>query len=397
MKKLFAALFLIFCLTTLAGCQGGEKFPAGKLLFFDTFQSDSVLYWKISQKYEEPAKPIISNSWAYHEPVLSPDGKTVILVKINPVKRDQISLFVYDLDKPGIIQVIPVPEEVINTVSAPIYNILVRWSKDGKNLYFLENNVTKYEGAFGPGTKFALYTLDLESQKFNLKKEFQLPGSLTRIDLEDAFSPDFSKVLFQAYDSKKDNPDPPVIVDTATGTSQKIEWSIDYPEYPNWTPDGKNITYWDLDSWKDKICLMAINPSNGTQKTPLYCIDSKLGWSYFSAYSIKWSPSEKYLAFFYDNSVEEQNTGLVILDVHDLFKPKVSALLPNLGIFVSYSIWSPDSKWLAFFASPSEEPGFYAINTDGSRMFLLYTNPDWKDLYHATGGACDTSLLSWIN
>jgi hypothetical protein len=383
MKRLIGIFFLVFCLTTLAGCQQAETHPTGKLLFVDLFQTryQDILSLTLPAKTENMPTTIKDAAYRnYREPLFSANGKTMAIYEENwKTEKDGAivhlgnTLKVYKIaDSIGAPEIINFPKEVISHFPEYTYSSFLSLSKDGKTAYYLEENVSP-DNIF----TFAVFEIDLGKKTFTLKSESRWEGN--SYESGGAANSDFSKIFLKHYLDKGGY----VIFDTATGKYDELKFS-EYAREPEWSPDEKYFTYWTAKTIGQgdnfQHCLKIAKPKSPSNATNLFCTEIE---GQEALWFHSWSPDGKHIAVVYGIpwGGEEETASIVILNVANPFAAKASAPI-TISSMVYPLVWSPNSKWVAFYAAPEKKPGFYAVNLDDPKMLLLYSRPEWTDIYN---------------
>ncbi|MBW6499492.1 MAG: PDZ domain-containing protein, partial [Bacteroidales bacterium] len=140
-----------------------------------------------------------------------------------------------------------------------------------------------------------------------------------------ALSPSGNRVLFDARGDIFSVPAGPGTIRNLTNTQGVREI------YPQWSPDGKWITYYSDASGEYEVYLLENN--EGAQ--PRQITQNSKGWKY----QADWSPDSRYLAFF------DRSMYLQLLDVQTGNLVRVDRATSDE--IRSYS-FSPDSRWITY-------------------------------------------------
>jgi Tol biopolymer transport system component len=384
MKRLFGTFFVVVSITLISsGCKSVKlsEIPSGRLLFFDHDQSQNLLYQPLTASPNEDAR--IAGFPERDWPSVSPDGRTIVF---SEQVNHEGELIYWDLifysakDNFKASEVVHVPEEIYPTFQ----DYYLRWSQDGKKLYFCTYQYTEKIGT-------ELRIFEVKGKDFQLVKQINWDDHHGRAMDQRYISPDMTKFIL---DEGVGVSDVWAIYDPQTGKYQEIpnlkQWGW---MGPIWSPDGKYIVYSDLFDGR-KICLMSTDPEDGGVTTvQVFCQDTSNYGDLVN--EVEWSPNGKYLAVTIGGPSFPYKNSLTILDMSSPFKPKVTAMFPDLGGAMEIQ-WSPDSEWIAFFADPGKKPGLYVTKFDGSNLHLVYTQPDWMEIYTQQGGIFPLDLLAWI-
>ena len=158
--------------------------------------------------------------------------------------------------------------------------------------------------------------------------------------------------------------------------------------YPAWSPDGKWVAYFSDRSGEYELTLRAADGSGEERKL------TSLGAGF--RYATVWSPDSKQLAFI-DQAMK--------LYVHDLDKAETRQIDHMLWLFHGdleqfHFAWSPDSRWLAYAGDQANRNTAIVLYDTKERRRLQVTSgfyndewpvfdPEGKYLFYRTGRSFD--------
>ncbi|MBS4014697.1 MAG: PD40 domain-containing protein [Bacteroidetes bacterium] len=179
-----------------------------------------------------------------------------------------------------------------------------------------------------------LYKLDLQTEKaekitVNIKYDFAntLPYFKNVKDNIHSYSvsPSGKRLLFDARGDIFSVP-------AKDGTTRNLTQTQGVREvYPQWSPDGKWITYHSDATGEYEVYIVETTPD----AKPIQLTQNSKGWKYAS----EWSPDSKYITFF------DRSMKLQLIDI----ATKKLTIVDQAGLteILDYS-FSPDSKWITY-------------------------------------------------
>ncbi len=211
-----------------------------------------------------------------------------------------------------------------------------------------------------------LYTMNLASNKYAevkinvlsdnagiMHRTVSTANRVTSFDL----SPDAKRAVFEARGELFSVPAENGVVFNLTNSSRYFERS------PAWSPNGKYIAYWSDQSGENEIYLRNIQTSASPKK--LTSFEKGMGWNLY------WSPDSKKIAFINDR--QEINVLTVESETVTVIDKTTQLTFSALQGFEMS--WSPDSKWLAYSKG---------LSNQNEALFLYHLEK--KKLFQATSG-----------
>lgn len=219
-----------------------------------------------------------------------------------------------------------------------------------------------------------LYKLDLQSetaQKVNVNIRYDFANTLPyHKNVKDnihsmAISPSGNRVLFDARGDIFSVPAGEGTIHNLTNT-QGVR-SV----FPEWSPDGKWITYYSDDTGEYEVYLL----ENKENAKPKQITKGSKGWKYSAA----WSPNSKLLVFF------DRSMKLQLLEV-ETGKLKVIDT-PTTEEIRDYT-FSPDSRWIAYTKDSANGLGaiwLYNVETGEKKQLTDDTFGDRNPVFSLCG------------
>lgn len=151
------------------------------------------------------------------------------------------------------------------------------------------------------------------------------------------------------------------LMDAAGGDQRRVGGEIGSLFAPDISPDGAQIVFTNASGGRQHIWVMDIDGGNARPLTsgPYDDIDPV------------WSPDGSQIAFASNRS------GVVKHWVMDADGGNMRLLPDEISAQGGRSDWSPDGRWLAFYAGPQNNRDIYRVATDGSGA--------WERLTHGGG------------
>lgn len=182
-----------------------------------------------------------------------------------------------------------------------------------------------------------------------------------------ALSPDGKRIAFQCQRKSR----PHICVMNADGSDLAVlryEGRVDL--VPTWSPDGDRIIFisWQESGqgWESQIFVAS---ADGRHVGPLTSFKAD-----HVNYYLAWSPDGQKIAFSLRN-IETENMNIYLMN------PDGSNVVQlTNGEVDTQAAWSPDSKQIAYIASPENSSERYllnVVNVDGTNPRLLTPNPDF--------------------
>jgi formylglycine-generating enzyme required for sulfatase activity len=198
----------------------------------------------------------------------------------------------------------------------------------GNDIYFIRTGATEgMPGAgWGPGQVFRinLSTGDLE----RLTKEKYDESAL-------AVATDGNHLAFITYGMAPEGTPKIVVIDTLSGTSKVATTCKNPPFYPQLSPNGENLVYFEPFELSDQTAkLLMVNINNGSQVQLLHDFTIPIT-------RLSFSPDGKYLAL---GVVEDQGYGIYAYDIHNSKIDKIAVVEGQPKKFQ----WSPDGKSIMY-------------------------------------------------
>lgn len=210
-----------------------------------------------------------------------------------------------------------------------------------------------------------LYRLDLDTEEaerviVNIKYDFANTLPYQKNAKDDihsaAISPSGNRVLFDARGDIFSVP-------AGEGTIFNLTQSQGVRAvYPQWSPDGKQIAYYDDSTGEYEIYLM----ENKEFASPVQITHNSQGWKY----PPKWSPDSRYLVFF------DRTMNLQLLDTET---NTITVVDRATAEEIRQYDFSPDSKWITYAKSSRNGLGaVWVYNMEEGRPFQV-TNDKYSD------------------
>jgi len=133
--------------------------------------------------------------------------------------------------------------------------------------------------------------------------------------------------------------------------------------YPNWSPDGTKILFWNLDSQlpDSMLGIWSVKP-DGSEMQPFFIKSNHPAFSLF--YGTDWSPDGQWIV------------ASLNLDIYKI-KANGDSLtrLTNMG-WSSFPVWSMDGNNIAF-AKTIDSAGIWVMDKDGNALRRISSNYDY--------------------
>ncbi len=174
------------------------------------------------------------------------------------------------------------------------------------------------------------------------------------------------------------------LIDLRTGRYAVIDDMAD--QSPRWSPDGRELLFYDITSEPTRVDIYAVDVASGTRR--------KLTDSPTNDFDPVWSPDGQRVAFVSYASMGDGD--LYVMDATGANPQRLTTL--DTEIF--NPAWSPDGQRLLFFAGPDGLTGkLYVAQADGSgitqygpnQVFGANWSPDGRSLNYR---AMDNGVIS---
>jgi serine/threonine protein kinase/Tol biopolymer transport system component len=191
------------------------------------------------------------------------------------------------------------------------------------------------------------------------------PGPLAEY-YEPKFSPDGKSIAVAVRDPRSGKRDV-WVYPVAGGQPTRITFGPD-DFWPHWSADGKEIAYSVRDNGKASFRRRTLDGSQPEET--LYTLTDE---AYVRAQAIDWSPDGKYLAF--DQMTKEGVWSVWILPLAVDRKPFRPPAISSMSVSGYDGLFSPDSRWLAYFSYETGRPEVYVIPflSDGAKYQVSTT------------------------
>jgi len=191
--------------------------------------------------------------------------------------------------------------------------------------------------------------LILTDDKGNIKKSL----FKARIENKAAFSPDGTKIVYDALGSDDKNADI-WIYDINRNLSSRITFNSNYDAYPVWSPDGKYITF---ASDRGHTLDIFMKKADGTGG------DSLLYRSKYTKWPASWSSDGRYISIMSINPKTKADIGII-----DLQNNRTTQFL-STQFNEGYAVFSDNMKWIMYTSDESGEGQVYVrpFNTNEGR------------------------------
>ncbi|HSB65877.1 MAG TPA: hypothetical protein VLD65_04815 [Anaerolineales bacterium] len=203
-----------------------------------------------------------------------------------------------------------------------------------------------------------------ESYIYSISENGNDPTNLTitpTTDLYYAWSPDGSKIAFNAYWGGDEN----IYVMNADGSGlTQLTSEINYDSFSTWSPDGSQLAFYSRRSGSSQIYVMNSDGTDVQQLTDCHP----------SCISPLWAPVGKKIIFDYDGITDNQS------EIYSINSDGTGLLnLTNNAYYDSASGWSPDGSKILFYSNRDHGGmdnliDIYTMNSDGSDPLRLTTN-----------------------
>ena len=367
MKKILFVLALTAIV--LAGC--GPTQPKGNLVFLDLYDNYNMQFLPIAGG--QAGTPIVTGVIVPElTTYAAPDGNQLVTWKFDE-NGPGATIYVYTAGNLASPVVLESPKELDPLGSSQDMSFF--WK--GGSLYLLANHYDIYRAL----NTFTVYRL--AGDAFTKVRSFSAGSGYYYVNLgRGGSTPDFGKMLIT--DGRDIFLANTFIYDTVTGDITEVlgdPWEIGFSEI---SPDGNYLLYYSHDT----ECLISYRVADG-QEQKVVCPEGNIG---FSGKSMTWSANGKNMTWTLEFSREL--TRIYVFDISDPDNPvaKQSFDVP----VIHYVTWSPDSRYLAFFADPGNDPGFYVMDVATGKTEKVYSQPNWKSVYTQDGGLFPFWVLGWI-
>jgi eukaryotic-like serine/threonine-protein kinase len=185
------------------------------------------------------------------------------------------------------------------------------------------------------------------------------PGPMAEY-YEPKFSPDDKSIAVTVKDPRSGKRDV-WLYPVAGGQPSRITFGPD-DFWPLWSPDGKEIVYSVRDNGKASIRRRTLDGSQ-----PEETLYTKTDETYVRTQAVNWSPDGKYVAF--DQQTKEGIWSVWILPLAGDRKPFRPPAISTMTVSGYDGLFSPDSRWLAYFSYETGRPEVYVIPflSDGAK------------------------------
>jgi Tol biopolymer transport system component len=256
--------------------------------------------------------------------------------------------------------------ELTNLTNNPADDQQPNWSPDGKRIAFSSDRDGNQE----------IYVINADGSEVT-----RLTNNLAP-DYYPLWSPDGQLILFETVDEDTNGDGSldywddagEIYVINVDGTGQ-VNLS-NHPaddQQPDWSPDGKQITFFSDRDGNWEIYVMNADGSSQANLTNYSNLDQ----------DPVWSPDGTRIAF--SRFITLDNVGW---EIHTM-NPAGSGLtrLTDHPDDSLAPVWSPDSQHIAFRVGRGGKPEIYVVNTDGSEQINLTNNPaaDWNPAWSPDG------------
>ncbi|MCB8923910.1 MAG: protein kinase [Ardenticatenaceae bacterium] len=186
-------------------------------------------------------------------------------------------------------------------------------------------------------------------------------GSVSRLttdpatDFYPSFSPDGGTIYFS---SRRDGGFYVYSMAVNGSNQQRFNSSLGGYYAPAVSPDGRQMAVTIASGGEQHVWVMNLDGSNARQL-------SSAGKNNVDPV---WSRDGTQIAFSSDRDAAEGQMAHYLMNADGSNVRKLETGLSDLG---GRSDWSPDGKWLAFYAGPSSDRDIYLVATDGSVVYQL--------------------------
>ena len=183
---------------------------------------------------------------------------------------------------------------------------------------------------------------------------------------EPKFSPDGMSIAVAVRDPRSGERDV-WVYPAAGGQPTRITFGAD-DFWPHWSADGKEIEYSVRDNGKASFRRRTLDGSQPEEI--LYTLTDE---AYVRAQAIDWSPDGKYLAF--DQMTKEGVWSVWVLPLAGDRRPFRPPAISSMSVSGYDGLFSPDSRWLAYFSYETGRPEVYVIPflSDGAKYQVSTT------------------------
>ncbi len=183
------------------------------------------------------------------QPSWSPDGSQIVF---HSTRYGRYNILRMNADGTG-----RVP---LTDFALPYDSLHPRWSPDGTKILFITNRTG------GNGIHIWVMNADGTNQ-VQLTTSIPTPSGSPSGDIEPAWSPDGSKIVFRSDRNGVANPE--IYTMNADGSNQtRLTNNTAEDKEPAWSPDGQRIAFFSRGGGRDGIYVMDVNGTNEQRLTP---------------------------------------------------------------------------------------------------------------------------------
>ncbi len=251
--------------------------------------------------------------------------------------------------------------------------------------------VFSYDPQDMPSVHYGIYLMDADG-----RNRIRLSSPDVKNDIEPAWSPERCRIAFVRFSGTGKGDDDIYVMSADGKTIRRLTNDPGRDTFPDWSPDGKQISFISDRDGSRNLFVMDANGGNQRQLTNQQLLPrTAKGYVQWQ----QWSPDGQEIAFTY-NPGTDQGTSIYVI------RPDGSGLR-QLVDQASEPAWSPDGQKIYFFSNRTGQMEIWAINRDGTGLqqvsnfqrvifahHSLRVSPDGKQLifYGIEVGRVDTEI-----
>ncbi len=251
--------------------------------------------------------------------------------------------------------------------------------------------VFSYDPQDMPSVHYGIYLMDADG-----RNRIRLSSPEVKNDREPAWSPERCRIAFVRFSGTGKGDDDIYVMSADGKTIRRLTNEPGRDTFPDWSPDGKQISFISDRDGSRNLFVMDANGGNQRQLTNQQLLPrTAKGYVQWQ----QWSPDGREIAFTY-NPGTDQGTSIYLI------RPDGSGLR-QLVDQAAEPAWSPDGQKIYFFSNRTGQLEIWVINRDGTGLqqvsnvygivfghHSLRVSPDGKQLafYGTEVGRVDTEI-----